>query len=274
MRSIRVSAEAVLNGAAGILQIRGLTVGYRTPQGAVSAVDGVDLDIAAGECVGIVGESGSGKTQLLLSILGLLPPQAQLAGSIRYRGTELLRLRASALNRIRSARIAMIFQDPMTSLNPYLRILGQLSEVARLHCGLSRRAAEARALSMIEAVHIGEPARRAHQYPHELSGGMRQRIMIAMALMAEPEIILADEPTTALDVTVQAQVLSLLQEVRERSGAALVLVTHDLGVVAQLADRIGVMRAGRIVELGGSEDVFLRPSHPYTRSLLDSLPRL
>jgi len=274
MRLIRVSAEAMPNGAAGILQIRGLTVGYRTPQGAVSAVDGVDLDIAAGECLGIVGESGSGKTQLLMSILGLLPPQARLGGSIRYRGTELLHLRASALNRIRSARIAMIFQDPMTSLNPYLRVLGQLSEVARLHCGLSRKAAEARALSMIEAVHIGEPARRAHQYPHELSGGMRQRIMIAMALMAEPEIILADEPTTALDVTVQAQVLSLLQELRERTGAALVLVTHDLGVVAQLADRIGVMRAGRIVELGASEDVFLRPSHPYTRSLLDTLPRL
>ena len=264
----------MLNGAAGILQIRGLTVGYRTPQGAVTAVDGVDLDIAAGECLGIVGESGSGKTQLLMSILGLLPPQARLGGSIRYRGTELLHLRASALNRIRSARIAMIFQDPMTSLNPYLRVLGQLSEVARLHCGLSRRAAEARALSMIEAVHIGEPARRAHQYPHELSGGMRQRIMIAMALMAEPEIILADEPTTALDVTVQAQVLSLLQEVRERTGAALVLVTHDLGVVAQLADRVGVMRAGRIVELAGSEELFTRPSHPYTRSLLDSLPRL
>jgi oligopeptide transport system ATP-binding protein len=274
MRSIRVSAKSVLNGAAGILQIRGLTVGYRTPQGAVSAVDGVDLDIAGGECLGIVGESGSGKTQLLMSILGLLPPQAQLGGSIRYRGTELLHLRARALNRIRAARIAMIFQDPMTSLNPYLRVLGQLSEVARLHCGLSRKDAEARALSMIEAVHIGEPARRAHQYPHELSGGMRQRIMIAMALMAEPEIILADEPTTALDVTVQAQVLSLLQEVRERTGAALVLVTHDLGVVAQLADRIGVMRAGRIVELGASEDVFLRPSHPYTRSLLDTLPRL
>src|SRR5208283_723345 len=200
--------------------------------------------IKAGECLGIVGESGSGKTQLLLSILGLLPPQAHIAGSIRYQGAELLGMPADQLNRIRGARIAMIFQDPMTALNPYLRVLEQLSEVARLHDGLSRSAAEARALGIIEAVHIGEPARRARQYPHELSGGMRQRIMVAMALMAEPEIILADEPTTALDVTVQAQVLALLQEVRERTGAALVLVTHDLGVVAQLADRIGVMRAG------------------------------
>jgi len=257
-----------------LLQIRDLTVNYRTPQGGVTAVAGVDLDVAAGECVGLVGESGSGKTQLLLSILNLLSPQARIAGSVCYRGTELLGLNAEALNRIRGARIAMIFQDPMTALNPYLRVMEQLSEVARLHSGLSRRAAEVRALSMIEAVHIGEPARRARQYPHELSGGMRQRIMIAMALMAEPEIILADEPTTALDVTVQAQVLALLQELRERTGVALVLVTHDLGVVAQLADRIGVMRAGRIVELAGSEELFARPSHPYTRALLSSLPRL
>jgi ABC-type dipeptide/oligopeptide/nickel transport system ATPase component len=264
----------VAAGTTSLLEIRALTVGYSTPQGAVSAVAGVDLDIGAGECVGIVGESGSGKTQLLLSILGLLPPQARVSGSVRYRGTELLGLNASALNRIRGARIAVVFQDPMTALNPYLRVSEQLAEVARLHCGLSRRTAAARAVSMIEAVHIGEPARRARQYPHELSGGMRQRIMIAMALMAEPEIILADEPTTALDVTVQAQVLSLLQELRERTGAALVLVTHDLGVVAQLADRIGVMRAGQIVELAGCEALFARPNHSYTRALLAAVPRL
>jgi ABC-type dipeptide/oligopeptide/nickel transport system ATPase component len=257
-----------------LLQIRNLTVGYQTPQGSVAAVAGVDLDLMAGECLGIVGESGSGKSQLLLSILGLLPPQARIGGSIRYHGTELLGLGVEALNRIRAARIAVIFQDPMTALNPYLRVLEQLSEVARQHCGLSRRAADERALSMIEAVHIGEPARRARQYPHELSGGMRQRIMIAMALMAEPEIILADEPTTALDVTVQAQVLALLQEIRERSGAALVLVTHDMGIVAQLADRIGVMRAGRIVELAGCEELFARPTHPYTQALLAAVGRL
>jgi ABC-type dipeptide/oligopeptide/nickel transport system ATPase component len=273
MPSIRATADMGADESS-ILQIRGLTVRHDTPGGSVTALAGVDLDVHAGECLGIVGESGSGKTQLLLSILGLLPPQAHLGGSIRYRGTELLGMSAASLNRIRGARIAMIFQDPMTALNPYLRVIEQLSEVARLHDGISRREAEARALRMIEAVHIGEPTRRARQYPHELSGGMRQRIMVAMALMAEPEIILADEPTTALDVTVQAQVLALLQEVRERTGAALVLVTHDLGVVAQLADRIGVMRSGSVVELAECEALFDSPHHPYTRSLLASLPSL
>jgi len=257
-----------------VLQIRGLTVRHDTPSGPVSAVAGVDLDLRDGECLGIVGESGSGKTQLLLSILGLLPPQAHVGGSIRYQGTELLGMGTAQLNRIRGARVAMIFQDPMTALNPYLRVVEQLSEVARLHDGLSRQAAEKRALDMIEAVHIGEPSRRARQYPHELSGGMRQRVMVAMALMAEPQIILADEPTTALDVTVQAQVLALLQEVRERTGAALVLVTHDLGVVAQLADRIGVMRGGTLVELATCEELFASPRHPYTQALLRSLPSL
>ncbi len=260
--------------ADALLEIRGLQVHHRTPQGRVTALAGLDVDLAPGECLGIVGESGSGKTQLLLSILGLLPPQAQVQGSIRYRGTELLGLPAAALNRIRGARIAMVFQDPMSALNPYLRIGEQLGEVARLHTGASRAAAAARALAMIEAVHIGEPARRARQYPHELSGGMRQRIMIAMALMAEPEIILADEPTTALDVTVQAQVLALLQEVRERTGAALILVTHDLGVVAQLADRIGVMRAGQLLELAGCAQLFEQPQHAYTRALLAAVQRL
>jgi ABC-type dipeptide/oligopeptide/nickel transport system ATPase component len=273
MPSIRATAE-MSAGDAAMLQIRGLTVRHDTPGGAVTALAGVDLEVHSGECLGIVGESGSGKTQLLLSILGLLPAQARVGGSIHYRGTELLGMPSEQLNRIRGARIAMIFQDPMTALNPYLRVIEQLSEVARLHDGLSRQAAEQRALSMIEAVHIGEPARRARQYPHELSGGMRQRVMVAMALMAEPEIILADEPTTALDVTVQAQVLALLQEVRERTGAALVLVTHHLGVVAQLADRIGVMRAGMLVELAGCEELFAAPRHPYTQALLRALPSL
>jgi ABC-type microcin C transport system duplicated ATPase subunit YejF len=273
MPSIRASADMPASESA-ILQIRELTVRHDTPGGSVTAVAGMDLDLHAGECLGVVGESGSGKTQLLLSILGLLPPQAHISGSIRYHGAELLGMAPQGLNRIRGARIAMIFQDPMTALNPYLRVLDQLSEVACLHDGLSRRAAEERALAIIEAVHIGEPARRARQYPHELSGGMRQRIMVAMALMAEPEIILADEPTTALDVTVQAQVLALLQEVRERTGAAMVLVTHDLGVVAQLADRIGVMRTGAVVELAGCEQLFRAPRHPYTQALLAALPSL
>jgi len=261
-----------------LLQIRSLSVHYPAANGraagAVQALCGVDIDVAAGECLGLVGESGSGKTAILLSILGLLPPNARLGGSIRFRGSELAGMPLKRLNEIRGSRIAMIFQDPMSALNPYMRIIDQLSEVPRVHGGLSRRAAEQRALELLEAVHIGEPQRRARQYPHELSGGMRQRIMIAMALIAEPELILADEPTTALDVTVQAQILALLQETRERTGAALLLVTHDLGVVAQLADRIGVMRHGQVVEQTDCLALFEHPQHEYTRSLLAAMPRL
>ncbi|HEY6452365.1 MAG TPA: ABC transporter ATP-binding protein [Steroidobacteraceae bacterium] len=260
-----------------LLQIRDLNVAYATPRGAsaqAAALCDVSLELAAGECLGLVGESGSGKTALLLAILGLLPRAARVRGSIRYRGGELLGLDARRLNAIRGARITMVFQDPMSALNPYLRVIDQLSEVPRVHARMTRRAAERRALEMIEAVHIGEPERRARQYPHELSGGMRQRIMIAMALIGDPDIVLADEPTTALDVTVQAQILALLQEMRARTGAALVLVTHDLGVVAQLADRVGVMRAGRIVEQAGCEELFARPRHPYTQALMAALPRL
>jgi len=259
---------------ATLLQLSGLRLQYATRAGTLEALAGIDLEIRTGECVGIVGESGSGKTALLLSILGLLPPAARIAGSIRYRGLELLGLRAAELNRIRGTRIAMVFQDPMSALNPCMRIIDQLSEVSRVHRGLARRAAEGRALTMLQAVHIGEPARIARQYPHQLSGGMRQRVMIAMALMAEPELILADEPTTALDVTVQAQVLSVLQELRAHSGAALLLVTHDLGIVAQLADRVGVMRSGRLLELADCQTLFEQPREAYTQSLLASVPRL
>jgi ABC-type glutathione transport system ATPase component len=274
--SIRASSHerpAAMSGAP-LLQVRGLGVHYAGAQGAVDAICELDFELAAGECLGLVGESGSGKTALLLAIMGLLSSQARLRGSIRFCGTELLGLAAPALNALRGARIAMVFQDPMSALNPYLRVIDQLSEVARVHGGSTRRAAERRALEMLEAVHIGEPERRARQYPHQLSGGMRQRVMIAMALMAEPELLLADEPTTALDVTVQAQVLALLQEVRARTGAALLLVTHDLGVVAQLADRVGVMRDGRLLELRPCEQLFEHPQHPYTQSLLAAIPRL
>jgi ABC-type glutathione transport system ATPase component len=259
-----------------LLQIRELSVSYpgKDHHGSVAALSGVSLHVTAGECLGLVGESGSGKTALLLAIMGLLPAHAHVEGSIRYRGGELLGLATAQLNALRGARLAMVFQDPMSALNPYLRVIDQLSEVPRAHGGLSRRAAQRRALEMLEAVHIGEPQRRAQQYPHELSGGMRQRVMIAMALIAEPDLVLADEPTTALDVTVQAQILSLLQELRQRTGAALILVTHDLGVVAQLADRVGVMQAGRLVEQAGCEQLFAHPQHPYTRSLLDAVPRL
>jgi ABC-type glutathione transport system ATPase component len=264
--------------AEALLQIRSLSVHYPAANGraagAADALSGVDLDVAAGECLGLVGESGSGKTAILLSILGLLPPNARLGGSIRFHGDELAGMPLKGLNEIRGTRIAMIFQDPMSALNPYMRIIDQLSEVPRVHGGLPRRAAEQRALEMLEAVHIGEPQRRARQYPHELSGGMRQRVMIAMALIAEPELILADEPTTALDVTVQAQILALLQEIRERTGAALLLVTHDLGIVAHLADRIGVMRHGKIVEQADCLALFEHPQHEYTRSLLAAMPRL
>jgi ABC-type glutathione transport system ATPase component len=257
-----------------LLQIRDLNVSYPGAQAAIAALLELNLEVAAGECIGLVGESGSGKTALLLAILGLLPRHARIGGSICYRGSELLGLPVAQLNQLRGARIAMIFQDPMSALNPYMRVIDQLSEVPRVHGGLSRRAAELRALEMLEAVHIGEPERRARQYPHELSGGMRQRVMIAMALIGEPEIVLADEPTTALDVTVQAQILALLQEMRQRTGAALVLVTHDLGVVAQMADRVGVMRAGRIVEQAECEQLFSHPQHPYTQELLAAIPRL
>jgi ABC-type glutathione transport system ATPase component len=257
-----------------LLQIHELSIVYPGAHGNVAALSDFSLEVAAGECLGLVGESGSGKTALLLAILGLLPRSAQVRGSIRYRGTELLGLAARPFSDIRGTRISMVFQDSMSSLNPYMRVLDQLSEVPRVHLGLSRRAAEQRALAMIEAVHIGEPRRRARQYPHELSGGMRQRVMIAMALIGEPDVVLADEPTTALDVTVQAQILALLQEMRARTGAALVLVTHDLGVVAQLADRVGVMRGGQLLEQAQCEQLFSHPQHPYTQALLGAMPRL
>jgi oligopeptide transport system ATP-binding protein len=256
------------------LRIRGLSVGYPTDHGHIEAVRAVDLDVEAGEFLGIVGESGSGKTQLLLSILGLSAPHARLTGSIRYRDQELLQLGGSALNQIRGDRISMVFQDPMTALNPYLRIGRQITEVLRVHRHASARDAERRAIEMLESVHIPEGPRRMRQYPHELSGGMRQRVMIAMALIAEPEILLADEPSTALDVTVQAQILSLFQELRARTGTAIVLVTHDLGVIAEVADRVLVMYAGRIMEQAPIHELFAHPRHPYTEALQQSIPRI
>jgi len=257
-----------------VLQIRALSVQYPSPLGPIRVLNGVELDLAAGEFLGIVGESGSGKTQLLLSILGLSAPHARVGGSVCYRGAELLRLGSTDLNKIRGKRISVIFQDPMTALNPYLTIGRQITEVVRVHDNLGRRAAMRRAAEILEAVHIAEVERRLQQHPHELSGGMRQRIMIAMALVCEPDILLADEPTTALDVTVQAQILTLLKELRERTGAAVILVTHDLGVIAEVADRVGVMYAGRIVEQASVHDLFAHPRHPYTEALQRSIPRL
>jgi oligopeptide transport system ATP-binding protein len=261
-------------GDAPPLRIRGLSVSYATDHGRIEAVRDIDIDVAAGEFLGIVGESGSGKTQLLLSVLGLSAPRAELRGSIRYREQELLRLDSAALNQVRGNRISMVFQDPMTALNPYLRVGIQIAEVLRVHRGASARAAEQRAIDMLQSVHMPDAQRRMRQYPHELSGGMRQRVMIAMALIAEPEILLADEPSTALDVTVQAQILSLFRELRARTGTAIVLVTHDLGVIAEVADRVAVMYAGRVIEQAPVHELFAHPRHPYTEALQQSIPRI
>jgi oligopeptide transport system ATP-binding protein len=274
-RSIREIAEndPAMNTTAPLLQIRDLSVSYGPDSGRVAVVRGVSLDIAPGEIVGLVGESGSGKTQLLMSILGL-NSRARLRGSIRYHDQELIGLNAARLNAVRGSRIAMIFQDPMTALNPYLRIGRQITEVLRVHRGVGRRAAELAATAMLESVHMPEASQQLRRYPHELSGGMRQRVMIAMALIAEPQVLLADEPTTALDVTVQAQILSLLRELRSRTGIAIVLVTHDIGVIAEIADRVAVMYAGTIVEQAAVEPLFFDPRHPYTEALQHCIPRL
>jgi oligopeptide/dipeptide ABC transporter ATP-binding protein len=261
--------------AAPLLQIRHLRVTHRSAAHAhaIEVLHGVDLSLRPGEILGLAGESGSGKTQLLLAILALSGARAERHGSIRYRDQELLGLPGAQMNRIRGARIGMIFQDPAHALNPYLTVGRQLTETLQAHRDCPRREAERRALEMLEAVHLAEAARRLRQYPHELSGGMRQRVMIAMALIAEPDIVLADEPTTALDVTVQAQILRLLLELRERTGVAILLVTHDMGVIAELADRVAVMYAGRVVEQGPVQTMFADPLHPYTQALQACVPR-
>jgi oligopeptide transport system ATP-binding protein len=259
---------------ASVLEVRDLTVSYPSASGRVRVVDDVSFDLAPGEFLGIVGESGSGKTQLLLSLLGLNGSKASISGSARYRGEQLIGTSERALARLRGARIGMIFQDPMTALNPYLTIGVQLTEGVRHHHGLNRRAARSRALELLESVHVPEPRQRLAQYPHELSGGMRQRAVIAMTLICEPDILLADEPTTALDVTVQAQILVLLRDLRARTRAALILVTHDLGVIAEVADRVAVMYAGRMVEQASAERLFADPRHPYTEALRGSIVEL
>ena len=257
-----------------LLEVRDLRVAFQSQNGIVRAVDGVDIEVRAGECVSIVGESGSGKSQLFHAVMGVLPDNGRASGSVRLRDAELLGRPVSELNRVRGARIAMVFQDPMTSLTPHLSIGTQIAEVLTQHRSLGTSAARQRALELLQQVHIGDAAQRLSQYPHELSGGMRQRAMIAMALACEPDLLIADEPTTALDVTIQAQILELLSELRRATNLALVLITHDLGAVAGLADRVAVMYAGRIVEEAQVEDLFARPRHPYTAGLLRALPRL
>ena len=256
-----------------ILTIEDLVIGFPTPQGERRVVDGVSLSLAPGETLGVVGESGSGKTMTALAVLRLLPePGHIVGGKIQLEGVDLLGLSEKAMRSVRGGRIAMIFQDPMTSLNPVFTIGQQIAETVQVHRGLRGAGAHAAAVEALRQVHIPDPERRARQYPHELSGGMRQRAMIAMALANEPQVLLADEPTTALDVTVQAQILALLGELRRTTGMAVLLITHDLGVVAETCDRVVVLYGGQVMETADAQTLFDRPTHPYTQGLLASLP--
>ncbi len=257
-----------------LIQIEGLRTAFKTDEGTVVAVDGVDLEMRAGQTLGIVGESGCGKSVTALSILRLIPdpPGKIIGGRILYRGENLLEKSEAEMRGIRGKKISMIFQEPMTSLNPVFTVGDQIGEAVRLHEGADRAAAEARAIEMLELVGIPAPAERVRTYPHQLSGGMRQRVMIAMALACDPDLLIADEPTTALDVTIQAQILDLLRHLQDDRGMAVMLITHDLGVVAETCQDVVVMYAGKVVERAPVEVLFSRPGHPYTRGLLRSIP--
>ena len=258
-----------------LLEIENLQTHFRTRDGVNRAVDGVSFTVEAGETVAIVGESGCGKSVTAGSVLRLIPePPGKIKGSIRFEGVDLLKLDERAMRDIRGNQISMVFQEPMTSLNPVLTVGRQIGETLRLHQGLGREAAERRVVEMLRLVGIAEPERRAREYPHQLSGGMRQRVMIAIALACNPKLLIADEPTTALDVTIQAQILDLMSELKQRVGAAIILITHDLGVVAEIAERVLVMYAGRKVEEAPVRELFRSPRHPYTQGLLGALPRL
>lgn len=261
---------------ASLLEIADLQVQFFTSEGIVRAVDGISYTVDAGETVAIVGESGSGKSVSALSILRLIPdpPGRIMGGKIIFDGQDLLGLDEEGIRKVRGRDIGMVFQEPMTSLNPVLSIGRQLTETLEQHLGTNREDSQTRAVELLGLVGISEPQRRLRQYPHHLSGGMRQRVMIAMSLACNPKLIIADEPTTALDVTIQAQILELMKDLTRRLGVALIIITHNLGVVARYADRVNVMYAGRIVESGVSADIYHRPRHPYTRGLLKSVPRL
>ncbi|HVL83828.1 MAG TPA: ABC transporter ATP-binding protein [Pseudonocardia sp.] len=267
-------ADSAPPGSDAVLEVSDLTVSFPTDDGLVQAVRGVSYRLNRGEVLGIVGESGSGKSVTSLAVMGLLAGSARVSGSVRFRGTELVGASDAELTRIRGRHISMIFQDPMTSLNPVYTVGYQIAEAVQAHKDVSKRDARERAIELLEIVRIPSPEQRLDNYPHELSGGMRQRIVIAIAMANDPDVIIADEPTTALDVTVQAQIMEALDLARAATGAAMVLITHDLGVIAGQADRVVVMYAGKLVETGTAEDVFYAPRMPYTLGLLGSLPRL
>jgi oligopeptide/dipeptide ABC transporter ATP-binding protein len=276
----QMTPEQVVDDASGrarnvVLEVRDLRTYFNSSEGIVRAVDGLSYSVRDGEILGVVGESGCGKSVTALSILRLIPPPGKIiSGSIEFEGTNLLDLSEREMESIRGNDISMIFQEPMTALNPLYTVGKQISEAIALHQGLSKRECKKRAVEMLRQVSIPEPETRYHAYPHQLSGGMRQRVMIAMALCCNPKVLVADEPTTALDVTIQAQILDLMRDVQEKTGAAIVLITHDMGVIAENADRVIVMYAGRKVEEADVEDLFQSPGHPYTRGLLGSLPNV
>ncbi len=257
-----------------LLDVKDLRVEFTTEDGIVTAVNDLNFSLEQGETLGIVGESGSGKSQTVFSIMGLLAKNGIISGSARFDGQEILNLPEKELNHIRAEQISMIFQDPMTSLNPYMKVSDQLSEVLMIHKGMSKAQALEESIQMLEAVKIPEARKRVHMYPHEFSGGMRQRVMIAMALLCRPRLLIADEPTTALDVTVQAQIMELLKDLQKDFNTSIIMITHDLGVVAGSCDKVLVMYAGRTMEYGTVQDIFYNPSHPYTEGLLKAIPRL